>query len=211
MSDRVQLNLRLDGQRELLDAAKQASENEGKSLNQWVIDLIKVGLGIPPEERLDNLLAEQLENKLVDKVDKIVDQKIDARLDFALLEVREILTAHINSTIHVAFEEKFLDLSGRIVVLVNQVVEQRYRDRPSITQIAQEAGRELRNSPELVTISIEPKGLSQRKLADRLGVDSETVARHRVKSDFEQWSSQLDPENFRWWYNADAKKFFAVD
>lgn len=33
------------------------------------------------------------------ELDKILEQKLEARLDFALLEIREILTAHINSRV----------------------------------------------------------------------------------------------------------------
>lgn len=214
MSDRLQLNLRLDGNDELLEAVRKAANSEKKSVNQWAIDSFKTTLGIPLQERLDNELEIMLEEKLANK--------FDARLDFALLEVREILTEHINSKL--AFLEQrassLTTLYEGLDLLTKrefQLVYQRLdnlksdRDRPNLTQIAQEAGRSLRHSPELVTVTIEPEGISQRKLADRLNVDPETIARHKQKDDFEQWSSELDPDGLGWRYDTELKKYFGVN
>ena len=44
MIDRVQLNLRLDGRRDLLELCKEVAASQGLSLNAWVIKQLELGI-----------------------------------------------------------------------------------------------------------------------------------------------------------------------
>ena len=77
-SKRLQLNLRLDGREELLEAIKTTAETKGLSVNAWVVGLLESATGIKPASAeptggdlestiaplLDKLLAEKLAEKL---------------------------------------------------------------------------------------------------------------------------------------------------
>jgi hypothetical protein len=43
MTDRCQLNLRLDGRRDLLESCKEVAAAQGLSLNAWVIKQLELG------------------------------------------------------------------------------------------------------------------------------------------------------------------------
>jgi hypothetical protein len=47
--DRVQLNLRLDGRRDLLESCKEVAASEGLSLNAWVIKQLELGVTASPK------------------------------------------------------------------------------------------------------------------------------------------------------------------
>ena len=75
---RLQLNLRLDGREDLLEAIKTTAETKGLSVNAWVVGLLESATGIKPASAaptggdlestiaplLDKLLAERLAEKL---------------------------------------------------------------------------------------------------------------------------------------------------
>ena len=44
MTDRCQLNLRLDGRRDLLESCKEVAAAEGLSLNAWVVKQLEIGV-----------------------------------------------------------------------------------------------------------------------------------------------------------------------
>jgi hypothetical protein len=44
MIDRVQLNLRLDGRRDLLESCKEVAASQGLSLNAWVVKQLELGI-----------------------------------------------------------------------------------------------------------------------------------------------------------------------
>ncbi len=54
------------------------------------------------------------------------------------------------------------------------------------------------------------KGVSQKELAKRLNVTSQTLSRRRSKSDFVQWSKARDPDGFAWSYQASMRVFYVV-
>jgi len=79
MTDRVQLNLRLDGHRDLLETIKKVAAAERLSVNAWVIRTLEQAASNPPpksegihpapsvadiEPLLDTLLDEKLAAKL---------------------------------------------------------------------------------------------------------------------------------------------------
>ena len=90
MTDRVQLNLRLDGRRDLLEAIKEIATAEGLSVNAWVIKTLESATNHAsestpqpvaqnssnpdPETVLDNTLDILLDNKLAVKFAEIEER-----------------------------------------------------------------------------------------------------------------------------------------
>lgn len=79
MTDRVQLNLRLDGRRDLLETIKEVAAAEGLSVNAWVVKTLEQAASNPTpksevthptpsvadiEPLLDTMLDEKLAAKL---------------------------------------------------------------------------------------------------------------------------------------------------
>lgn len=85
MTDRCQLNLRLDGRRDLLETIKQVAAAEGLSVNAWVIRTLEQATanptptseGIRPTFALADielLLDNMLDNKLAAKLASIEER-----------------------------------------------------------------------------------------------------------------------------------------
>lgn len=76
-SDRVQLNLRLDGRKDLLDAIKEAAKEERTSVNSWVVRVLESALGmeaantVPTGGDLEATVASVLDKLLADKLGNI--------------------------------------------------------------------------------------------------------------------------------------------
>jgi hypothetical protein len=79
MTDRVQLNLRLDGRRELLETIKEVAVAEGLSVNAWVVKTLEQATSnptlkpegthpAPPVADIEPLLDTMLDNKLAAKL-----------------------------------------------------------------------------------------------------------------------------------------------
>ena len=79
MTDRVQLNLRLDGRRDLLETIKEVAASEGLSVNAWVVKTLEQAASNPtpksegthpalPITDIESLLDKVLENKLAAKL-----------------------------------------------------------------------------------------------------------------------------------------------
>lgn len=85
--ERIQLNLRLDGQRDFYEAIKTAADERGISINALVINALKKDLGWEIEEHttastippLDAIL-EAVKAQLVPMLDSMIDEKVDQRL-----------------------------------------------------------------------------------------------------------------------------------
>ncbi len=77
MSDRVQLNLRLDKYPEMYQLIQTRAKKEGSSLNDFAVNLLREGLGLdvektPAAEALDRISVlekrfEKLESKLLEE------------------------------------------------------------------------------------------------------------------------------------------------
>lgn len=50
MKERLQLNLRIDGRSDLLDAIKKAADESGLSTNAWVIAQLELATGVRPQK-----------------------------------------------------------------------------------------------------------------------------------------------------------------
>ena len=79
MADRVQLNLRLDGRRDLLETIKEVAAAEGLSVNAWVVKTLEQAASnpspksegthpAPPVADIEPLLEKMLDNKLATKL-----------------------------------------------------------------------------------------------------------------------------------------------
>jgi hypothetical protein len=79
MTDRLQLNLRLDGRRDLLETIKEVAAAEGLSVNAWVVKTLEQAAskptpkseGIhpaPPVADIEPLLDTMLDEKLAAKL-----------------------------------------------------------------------------------------------------------------------------------------------
>lgn len=89
MSDqkRLQLNLRMDGQNELLEAVRQAAEAQGVSINQFVLNALRTAVGRETIHRTTPLnsdalesLRRELEGTLEQRLAELLDKKLDERL-----------------------------------------------------------------------------------------------------------------------------------
>ena len=79
MADRVQLNLRLDGRRDLLETIKAVAGVEGLSVNAWVVKTLEKAASnptpksegtypAPPVANIERLLDTMLDEKLATKL-----------------------------------------------------------------------------------------------------------------------------------------------
>jgi uncharacterized protein (DUF1778 family) len=81
--ERLQLNLRLDGYRELYEAVKAEAARQNTSVNSFVINAVKDSVGWQQEEPLFNqsslsleVILEALEKRLDDILDKKIEEKL---------------------------------------------------------------------------------------------------------------------------------------
>jgi hypothetical protein len=89
MANRVQLNLRLDGKRELLETLKTVAAAEGLSVNAWVVRTLEQAAANPtaPSEATRRIpTIPDIEPLLDSKLDIILDKKLAAK--FAAIEER---------------------------------------------------------------------------------------------------------------------------
>ena len=63
------------------------------------------------------------------------------------------------------------------------------------------------NSPEFNSLSEFIQGLSEKDLAQRLGVAPATLEELRDQPDFYQWSQSKDPESVSWRYQKDKQRY----
>jgi hypothetical protein len=93
MTDRVQLNLRLDGKRELLDTIKEVAAAEGLSLNAWVVRTLEIAANFStpaPIAKPETIPAPLAILDIESVLDILLDNKLDTLLaaKFAGIEER---------------------------------------------------------------------------------------------------------------------------
>ncbi|MBD1889319.1 toxin-antitoxin system HicB family antitoxin [Coleofasciculus sp. FACHB-SPT9] len=62
--ERIQLNLRLDGHKDLYEAVKVAASEQDTSVNQFVIDALKAALGWEAEAAVSPQIVSEIESRL---------------------------------------------------------------------------------------------------------------------------------------------------
>lgn len=81
--ERLQLNLRLDGQKELYEAVKDAAARQDTSVNTFVINALKAALGWEMTNHTTDTPTPTLEailEAVKKELDAILDNKLDAKL-----------------------------------------------------------------------------------------------------------------------------------
>jgi hypothetical protein len=79
MTDRVQLNLRLDGRRDLLEAIKEVAAAEGLSVNAWVVKTLEQAASNPTPKSKGTHPAPPLAD-IEPLLDTLLDKKLAAKL-----------------------------------------------------------------------------------------------------------------------------------
>ena len=81
MTDRCQLNLRLDGRRDLLETIKDVAAAEGLSVNAWVVRTLEQAanqaIAAPP-------IQPQTQVSEISDIEPVLDSLLDNRLDTLL-------------------------------------------------------------------------------------------------------------------------------
>ncbi|MBE9163482.1 MULTISPECIES: hypothetical protein [Microcoleaceae] len=92
MTDRCQLNLRLDGRRDLLETIKNVAAAEGLSVNAWVIRTLEQAANqaisaptIQPQTQVSEI------SDIQPVLDKLLDSKLDTLLATKLAGIEERL------------------------------------------------------------------------------------------------------------------------
>ncbi len=86
MTDRCQLNLRLDGRRDLLETIKEVAATEGLSLNAWVIRILEQAITNPTPKSEATRRAPAVADDIELVLDSMLDKKLAAK--WASLEER---------------------------------------------------------------------------------------------------------------------------
>jgi hypothetical protein len=74
--ERIQLNLRMDGQHELLEAIKSAASAEGTSVNAWVVSKLKAALGMETKKTASSVADGGLEDAIAPVLDKLLADRL---------------------------------------------------------------------------------------------------------------------------------------
>jgi hypothetical protein len=87
MKDRCQLNLRLDGRRDLLETIKEVAAAEGLSLNAWVIRTLDQAIAHPTPKSE----ATRRTPAVADDIELVLDSMLDKKLAAKLASLEERL------------------------------------------------------------------------------------------------------------------------
>ena len=79
MADRVQLNLRLDGRRDLLETIKEVAAVEGLSVNAWVVKTLEQAASNPTPKSEGTHPAPRVAD-IERLLDTMLDEKLAAKL-----------------------------------------------------------------------------------------------------------------------------------
>ena len=80
MMDRCQLNLRLDGRRDLLETIKEVAAAEGLSVNAWVIRTLEQATANPTPKSEGTCPALAVADDIELTLDNMLDKKLAAKL-----------------------------------------------------------------------------------------------------------------------------------
>jgi len=80
MTERCQLNLRLDGRRDLLETIKEVAAAEGLSVNAWVIRTLEQAIANPTPKSEGTRPAPAVADDIELVIDNVLDKKLAAKL-----------------------------------------------------------------------------------------------------------------------------------
>jgi hypothetical protein len=87
MAERLQMNLRLDGRQDLLEAIKGMAATEGLSVNAWVVRTLESAVTVTDygsktlASSTEADIEPVLDNLLDIKLDRLLDARLDKKLD----------------------------------------------------------------------------------------------------------------------------------
>jgi hypothetical protein len=88
MTDRVQLNLRLDGRRDLLETIKEVAAAEGLSVNAWVLRVLEQATNSPGYDFITAPIAKSetipAPAPAIPDIEPVLDTMLDKKLDALL-------------------------------------------------------------------------------------------------------------------------------
>jgi hypothetical protein len=88
MTDRVQLNLRLDGRRDLLETIKEVAAAEGLSVNAWVLRVLEQAANSPGNDFIAAPIAKPepmtAPAPAIPDIEPVLDKLLDSKLDTLL-------------------------------------------------------------------------------------------------------------------------------
>jgi hypothetical protein len=84
MTDRVQLNLRLDGRRDLLESIKEAAAAEGLSVNAWVVRTLETAANFPVPAPIAKPETVPAPAPAIPDIEPVLDILLDNKLDVLL-------------------------------------------------------------------------------------------------------------------------------
>jgi hypothetical protein len=93
MSNRLQLNLRLDGRQDLLETIKKIASAEGLSVNAWVIRVLEAATGLTDSTVFSTGqgVKEPVALDIESMVDTLLDKKLDSLVAAKLAGIEERL------------------------------------------------------------------------------------------------------------------------
>src|SRR4028118_1500641 len=159
---RLQLNLRLDGREDLLEAIKTTAETKGLSVNSWVVGLLESATGMEPANTtptggdleavvtsvLDKLLADKLVNIKSELKAELLGESAAARQDSEIASITQQL-AQTQAQLAAAQQEmtestknskRFSGTQSDLIrtanekIIVDQQLEEVTRDRDELKQ-----------------------------------------------------------------------------
>ncbi|MEG4590067.1 hypothetical protein QUA54_33350 [Microcoleus sp. MOSTC5] len=80
MTDRCQLNLRLDGRRDLLETIKEVAAAQGLSVNAWVVRTLEAAANPTAQSEALRQSPAEIEPLLDNRLDTLLDSKLAAKL-----------------------------------------------------------------------------------------------------------------------------------
>ncbi|MEG4397187.1 hypothetical protein [Microcoleus sp. BROC3] len=84
MTDRCQLNLRLDGRRELLETIKEVAAAEGLSVNAWVVRTLEIAANSPATAPIAKSETTSATAPAIPDIEPVLDTLLDIKLDTLL-------------------------------------------------------------------------------------------------------------------------------
>lgn len=193
----------------LYEKLLELKERRGaRSLSQTVEEILKEYFGGAISSTLSNTLFLEQQRQLVRQITDLSEKY--QTLQQAIADLQSIVLAVANATRPDSAPINLLTQKFTARQISQKLYQQKredglIQDKCSLRKLTQP-----QNSDNLSLEDIK-QGLTGTQLANRLNVNSSTLSRRRSKSDFSNWSQQLDPDKIAWSYNYFAKAFYPVE
>lgn len=172
-------------------------ERGARSPSQTVEEILEEYVGSSISSTMSNSVFLEQNRRLVEQVDLLVEgyqslQKSVIDLQKIILKFSVLYFNQLNS------HNQGIEIEHNAQKIIQT-------DRTSNDSLSMQEIKE--NSAQIPHTLIEG-GLKGIHLAKRLNVDSSTLSRRRSKSDFSEWTQQLDPDKISWFYVNFDRRFY---